>query len=60
MSLPSYFAYAKDDIEIDSRLVEEAIKQYQNPIVKKYSGGHFFSYGIEREVAQEFINSINN
>ncbi len=60
MSLPSYFAYAKDDIEIDSTLVEEAIKQYQNPIVKKYSGGHFFSSGIEREVAQEFINSINN
>ena len=60
MSLPSYFAYAKDDIEIDSKLVEEAIKQYQNPIVKKYSGGHFFSSGIEREVAQEFINSINN
>ena len=59
-SIPSYFVYAEDDIEIDSRLVEEAIKQYQNPIVKKYSGGHFFSSGIEREVAQEFINSINN
>ena len=59
-SIPSYFAYAEDDIEIDSRLVEEAIKQYQNPIVKKYYGGHFFSSGIEREVAQEFINSINN
>ena len=59
-SIPSYFAYAEDDIEIDSKLVEEAIKQYQNPIVKKYSGGHFFSSGIEREVAQEFINSINN
>ena len=56
--MPSYFAYAEDDIEIDSKLVEEAIKQYQNPIVKKYSGGHFFSSGIEREVAQEFIDSI--
>ena len=57
-SIPSYFAYAEDDDEIDSQLVEEAIKNYNNPIVKKYSGGHFFSSGIEREVAQEFINSI--
>ena len=60
MSIPSYFAYAEDDTEIDSKLVEETIKKYQSPIVKKYSGGHFFSSGIEREVAQEFINSINN
>ena len=58
MSIPSYFAYAEDDIEIDSSLVERAIKKYHNPIVKKYSGGHFFSSGIEREVAQEFIDSI--
>ena len=58
-SIPSYFAYAEDDNEIDSKLVEEAIKKYQNPIVKKYSGGHFFSSGIEREVAQEFIDNIN-
>ncbi len=57
-SIPSYFAYAEDDNEIDSKLVEEAIKKYQNPIVKKYSGGHFFSSGIEREIAQEFIDSI--
>ena len=57
-SIPSYFAYAEDDIEIDSRLVEEAIKKYNNPIVKKYTGGHFFSSGIERELAQEFIDSI--
>ena len=57
-SMPSYFAYAEDDIEIDSQLVEEAIKNYNNPIVKKYSGGHFFSSGIERKVAQEFIDSI--
>ena len=57
-SIPSYFAYAEDDIEIDSQLVEEAIKNYNNPIVKKYSGGHFFSSGIERKVAQEFIDSI--
>ena len=57
-SIPSYFAYAEDDDEIDSQLVEEAIENYKNPIVKKYSGGHFFSSGIEREVAQEFINSI--
>ncbi|MDC3113248.1 alpha/beta hydrolase [Gammaproteobacteria bacterium] len=57
-SIPSYFAYAEDDDEIDSQLVEEAIEYYNNPIVKKYSGGHFFSSGIEREVAQEFINSI--
>ena len=57
-SIPSYFAYAEDDIEIDSQLVEEAIKKYNNPTVKKYSGGHFFSTGIEREVAQEFIDSI--
>ena len=57
-SIPSYFAYAEDDDEIDSQLVEEAIENYNNPIVKKYSGGHFFSSGIEREVAQEFINSI--
>ena len=56
--IPSYFAYAEDDDEIDSQLVEEAIEYYNNPIVKKYSGGHFFSSGIEREVAQEFINSI--
>ena len=55
-SIPSYFAYAEDDIEIDSQLVEEAIKNYNNPIVKKYSGGHFFSSGIERKVAQEFID----
>ena len=59
MSIPSYFAYAEDDNEIDSKLVEEAIKKYQNPIVKKYSGGHFFSSGIEREIAQEFIDNIN-
>ena len=57
-SISSYFAYAEDDIEIDSKLVEAAIKKYNNPIVKKYSGGHFFSNGIEREVAQEFIDSI--
>ena len=57
-SIPSYFAYAEDDDEIDSQLVEEAIENYNDPIVKKYSGGHFFSSGIEREVAQEFINSI--
>ena len=57
-SIPSYFAYAEDDNEIDSKLVEEAIKKYQNPIVKIYSGGHFFSTGMEKEVAQEFINSI--
>jgi len=57
-SIPSYFAYAEDDVEIDSQLVEEAIKLYDNPIVKKYSGGHFFSSGIERKVAQEFIDSI--
>ena len=57
-SIPSYFAYAEDDEEIDSQLVEEAIKNYNNPIVKKYSGGHFFSSGIEKKVAQEFINSI--
>ena len=59
-SIPSYFAYAEDDIEIDSQLVEEAIKNYNNPIVKKYSGGHFFSSGIEKKVAQEFINSIKD
>ena len=57
-SIPVYFAYAEDDLEIDSQLVEEAIKNYDSPIVKKYSGGHFFSSGIERKVAQEFINSI--
>ena len=57
-SIPSYFAYAEDDVEIDSQLVEEAIKKYDNPIVKKYSGGHFFSSGIEKKVAQEFIDSI--
>ena len=57
-SIPSYFAYAEDDTEIDSQLVEEAIKKYHNPTVKKYSGGHFFSTGIEREVAQEFIDNI--
>ena len=57
-SIPSYFAYAEDDIEIDSQLVEEAIKNYNNPIVKKYSGGHVFSCGIERKVAQEFIDNI--
>tara|TARA_B100001989_G_C24231969_1_gene313042 strand:- start:12 stop:590 length:579 start_codon:yes stop_codon:yes gene_type:complete len=57
-SIPVYFAYAEDDLEIDSQLVEEAIKNYHSPIVKKYSGGHFFSSGIERKVAQEFIDSI--
>ena len=57
-SIPSYFAYAEDDTEIDSKLVEETIKKYQSPIVKKYSGGHFFASGKEREVAQEFIDSI--
>ena len=56
--IPSYFAYAEDDIEIDSKLVEEAIKNYHNPVVKKYSGGHFFSSGIERKIAQEFIDNI--
>ena len=57
-SIPSFFAYAEDDIEIDSKLVEEAIKNYNNPIVKKYFGGHFFSSGMERKVAQEFIDNI--
>ena len=57
-SIPSYFAYAEDDLEIDSELVEEAIKNYTNPIVKKYFGGHFFSSGMERKVAQEFIDNI--
>ena len=59
-SIPVYFAYAEDDLEIDSQLVEEAIKNYDSPIVKKYSGGHFFSSGIERKVAEEFIDSIKN
>jgi pimeloyl-ACP methyl ester carboxylesterase len=57
-SIPSYFAYAEDDTEIDAHLVEEAIKNYHNPIVKKYSGGHFFSSGIEQQIAQEFIDNI--
>ena len=57
-AIPSYFAYAEDDLEIDSQLVEEAIRNYTDPIVKKYSGGHFFSSGIERKVAQEFIDNI--
>ena len=57
-SISSYFAYAEDDTEIDSKLVEAAIKKYKNSIVKKYSGGHFFSAGIEKEVAQEFVDSI--
>ena len=57
-SIPSYFAYAEDDEEIDYQLVEKAIRNYNDPIVKKYSGGHFFSSGIEKKVAQEFINSI--
>ena len=57
-SISSYFAYAEDDTEIDSKLVEAAIKKYKNSIVKKYAGGHFFSNGIEREVAQEFIDNI--
>tara|TARA_B100000575_G_scaffold31240_1_gene21011 strand:- start:662 stop:1570 length:909 start_codon:yes stop_codon:yes gene_type:complete len=59
-SIPVYFAYAEDDLEIDSQLVEEAIKNYDSPVVKKYSGGHFFSSGIERKVAQEFIDSIKD
>ena len=57
-SIPSYFAYAEDDTEIDAHLIEEAIKNYHNPIVKKYSGGHFFSSGIEKQIAQEFIDNI--
>ena len=57
-AIPSYFAYAEDDTEIDSQLVEEAIRNYTDPTVKKYSGGHFFSSGIERKVAQEFIDNI--
>lgn len=57
-SIPSYFAYAEDDTEIDAHLIEEAIKNYHNPIVKKYSGGHFFSSGIEQQIAQEFIDNI--
>ena len=32
-SIPSYFAYAEDDTEIDSKLVEVTIKKYQSPIV---------------------------
>ena len=59
-SIPVYFAYAEDDLEIDSQLVEKAIKNYDSPVVKKYSGGHFFSSGIERKVAQEFIDSIKD
>ena len=57
-AIPSYFAYAEDDTEIDSQLVEEAIRNYTNPVVRRYSGGHFFSSGIERKVAQEFIDNI--
>ena len=57
-SIPSYFAYAEDDTEIDAHLIEEAIKNYHDPIVKKYSGGHFFSSGIEQQIAQEFIDNI--
>ena len=57
-SIPSYFVYAEDDTEIDAHLIEEAIKNYHNPIVKKYSGGHFFSSGIEKQIAQEFIDNI--
>jgi len=59
-SISVYFAYAEDDLEIDSKLVEEAIKNYDSPMVKKYSGGHFFSSGIERKVAEEFIDTIKN
>jgi pimeloyl-ACP methyl ester carboxylesterase len=56
--IPSYFAYAEDDLEIDSLLVKQAIGKYNNPIVKKYLGGHFFSSGIEKQVAKDFIDSI--
>jgi pimeloyl-ACP methyl ester carboxylesterase len=56
--IPSYFAYAEDDLEIDSLLVKQAIGKYNNPTVKKYLGGHFFSSGIEKQVAQDFIDSI--
>jgi len=56
--IPSYFAYAEDDLEIDSLLVKQAIKKYNNPTVKKYLGGHFFSSGIEKQVAQDFIDSL--
>ena len=57
-NIPSYFAYSDEDIEINAKDVEIAIKNYNNPIVKKYPGGHFFSSGIEKKVAQEFINNI--
>ena len=57
-NIPSYFAYAEDDLEIDSLLVKQAIGKYNNPIVKKYLGGHFFSSGIEKQVAKDFIDSI--
>ena len=56
--IPSYFAYAEDDLEIDSLLVKQAIEKYNNPTVKKYLGGHFFSSGIEKQVAQDFIDSL--
>ena len=56
--IPSYFAYAEDDLEIDSLLVKQAIGKYNNPTVKKYLGGHFFSSGIEKQVAKDFIDSI--
>ena len=52
------FAYSDEDTEINAKDVEIAIKNYKNPIVKKYPGGHFFSSGIEKKVAQEFINNI--
>jgi hypothetical protein len=45
-------------LEIDSLLVKQAIGKYNNPTVKKYLGGHFFSSGIEKQVAQDFIDSI--
>ena len=56
--IPSYFAYAEDDLEINPLLVKQAIEKYNNPTVKKYLGGHFFSSGIEKQVAQDFIYSL--
>ena len=56
--IPSYFAYAEDDEEIDSSMVELAITKYKNPTVKKYKGGHFFSTGKEEKIAQDFIDAL--
>ena len=56
--IPVQFAYASDDSEIHPTLVEQAISFYDEPDVRSYTGGHFFSSGRQAELAARLLEFL--